>query len=944
MRKRISAVFSWVALLPLLGLSEVAAAAPAAAAARASKPAAAAARASKPAGPAPTAGTPRKLRTIEGITEYALDNGLKVLLFPDASKPAVTVNVTYFVGSRHEGYGETGMAHLLEHMLFKGTPKHDKIWTLLQNRGANFNGTTAWDRTNYYETLPASDDNLDFALGLEADRMVNSKIAASDLATEFSVVRNEFEMGENNPQMVLEERMLSTAYLWHNYGKSPIGSRSDIERVPADSLRAFYELHYQPDNAMLVVAGKFDPSKALALVQKYFAPIPRPARKLSPTYTLEPQQDGERVVTLRRTGDVPLVGLVYHGSAAADPDHAAEDAAMTILFDKPSGRAYKALVGKQLASEVWGYTYPLREPGVMAMGAKLLPGQSPEKARDALIKVVEGLATEPVSEAEVARFRSQASKNFDLLLADSDRAGIALTEAAAAGDWRLLFLDRDRAERVTPADVQRVAKKFLKGTNRTVGIFYPTKDSERAPLETTPDVQKMVADYKGQGNASEGEAFAATIQNVEQRTKRLQLSNGMKVALLSKKTRGNAVKLALSVHFGSEAELKGKTTASNLIGEMLIRGTKKHSYQALKDAFDELKADVQFGGGGPLASELPGDSVVRVTTTRENLPKVLALIGEALREPIFPPAEFESFKKEQLAQLEEQKNDPRARAFTTLRQRLSPWPKDDVRYSPTIDESIERLKAAKLQDLKALHAGLWGGTSAELAIVGDFAEAATKAELEQVFGGWRSPKAWQRIAQPYKASQPGEELIATPDKEMAILAVGHSLELRDDDPDYPALTLLNHLLGGAVNSRLFERLRQKEGISYGVFSAILADSEDKEGAFVAGALCAPQNADKAMNALLEEIDKLVQQGVAGAELADAKKSYAASWDNEMAQDDFIVHQLVEDLYLGRTLSFWANVNAKIQALTPADIKRVAQKYVHTQNLTKIKAGDFSKKP
>jgi zinc protease len=241
-----------------------------------------------------------------------------------------------------------------------------------------------------------------------------------------------------------------------------------------------------------------------------------------------------------------------------------------------------------------------------------------------------------------------------------------------------------------------------------------------------------------------------------------------------------------------------------------------------------------------------------------------------------------------------------------------------------------------------LHA-LWGGSSAQLAIVGDFDESAIKTELEKTLGNWKSPRPWQRIAEPYKASIAGNESIATPDKEMAFLAVAHSIELRDDDPDYPALTLLNHLLGGAANSRLFERLRQKEGISYGVFSQIAADSEDKNGAFFAGALSAPQNADRAMAAVLEEIDKLVKNGVTEAELADAKKSYAANWDSKMAQDDFIVQQLVEDLYLGRTLAFWTNVNAKIQALTVADIKRVAQKYVHPQALTKIRAGDFTKK-
>lgn len=885
---------------------------------------------------------PKRVISIEGITEYALDNGLKLLLFPDASKPTVTVNVTYFVGSRHEGYGESGMAHLLEHMLFKGTPRHDKIWTLLQNRGADFNGTTSWDRTNYYETLPATGDNLEFALALEADRMINSKIAPEDLRTEFSVVRNEFEMGENDPAYVLEERMLSTAFLWHNYGKSPIGSRSDIERVPVDRLRTFYRRYYRPDNAMLVIAGKFEPTQALALVQKHFGPIPRPAQKLPPTYTLEPPQDGERVVTLRRAGDVPLVGLVYHGVAAADPDYAATDAAMTILFDKPSGRAYKALVEKGIASEVWGSAYPLAEPGVMSMGMKVTPGASPEKARDALIRVVESLAREPVTETEIARYRAQNSKAFDLFLTQSDRVGIALSESAAAGDWRLFFLARDASEHVTAQDVQRVAKKFLKADNRTVGVFYPTKDADRAPLVSVPDVAARVKGYTGRGDASEGEAFVATIANVEQRTKRARLSNGMKVALLPKRTRGKAVKLALSVHFGDEAALKGRQAHSVLLAEMLLRGTKKRSFQALKDELDRLKAEVDFGGGDLALGGVLGEASATVTTTRENLPAVIALLGEVLREPSFPASELESLKKELLAQLGEQKNDPMTRAISLLRQRVAPWPKDDVRYVPSLEEATRQLESVKLQDIKALHASLWGGANAQLSIVGDFEEAEVRPELEAALGSWRAPKPWQRITDPYRESIPGSERIQIADKEMALIVVGHSLELKDDEPDYPALVLLNHALGGAVDSRLFERLRQKEGLSYGVFSDIRAEALDRSGVFFAGAICAPQNADQAMRSLLEEIQGIIAKGVSDAELARFKQSYAATWDTQMAQDAFVADKLAEGLYVGRTLAYWADLNAKIQALRASDLARAAQKYLKPERLTKIEAGDFTK--
>ncbi len=262
---------------------------------------------------------PKKITSVEGITEYRLENGLKVLLFPDASNPSVTVNLTVFVGSRHEGYGEAGMAHLLEHMLFKGTPNHPEIPKALTAHGAAFNGTTWLDRTNYYETLPASDENLQFALELEADRMVNSSIKAEDLASEMSVVRNEFERGENSPLYILNQRMMAVAYEWHNYGKSTIGNRADIERVPVENLRVFYRKHYQPDNAMLVVAGKFDPGKALKLISKLFGTLPRPKRKLTNTYTEEPAQDGERIVTLRRVGDAAAVGVVYHIPAGPHP-------------------------------------------------------------------------------------------------------------------------------------------------------------------------------------------------------------------------------------------------------------------------------------------------------------------------------------------------------------------------------------------------------------------------------------------------------------------------------------------------------------------------------------------------------------------------------------------------------------------------------------------------
>ncbi|HEX7545675.1 MAG TPA: pitrilysin family protein, partial [Gemmatimonadaceae bacterium] len=405
--------------------------------------------------------------TVEGITEYDLSNGLRVLIFPDASKPTATINITYLVGSRFEGYGETGMAHLLEHLNFKGTPKHPDIPAELTARGARNNATTFFDRTNYFETLPASDSNVTWALELEADRMLHSNIAKKDLETEMTVVRNEYEMGENSPFRILFERTLSTAYLWHNYGKSTIGARSDIENVPIERLQAFYHKYYQPDNAMLVVAGKVDEAKVLKQVVDLFGSIPKPVRSLDrgnmlyPTYTEEPSQDGEREVSLRRTGDVQVAMALYHVPAGSHPDFAAVDVLTEVLGNAPGGRLYKALVETKKASEAQAFNIQLKEPTFLAGSATMRKEQSLADARAILIQTMEAVGKTAPSAEEVERAKASLLKETDLLLNNSANVGLALTEMAAAGDWRLIYVHRDRIKKVTPADVQRVAAAYL---------------------------------------------------------------------------------------------------------------------------------------------------------------------------------------------------------------------------------------------------------------------------------------------------------------------------------------------------------------------------------------------------------------------------------------------------------------------------------------------------
>jgi zinc protease len=380
-----------------------------------------------------------KVGTVEGITEYKLANGLRVLLFPDPSKPLVTVNCTIFVGSRHEGYGETGMAHLLEHMLFKGTPTYPDVPKALRDHGAGnrFNGTTWVDRTNYYETMPSTDENLEFGIKLEADRLINSYVKREDLISEMTVVRNEFEAGENDPESILSQRMMAVAFEWHNYGKSTIGNRSDIERVPIENLQAFYKKYYRVDNTMLVIAGKYDEKKAIEYVVKYFGPLKKPDTKIPSTYTEEPAQDGERNVVLRRVGSVGATGVIYHVPAGASEDFAAVQVLEDCLTSEPAGRVYKALVEGKKASSVRGSSYGWHDPGVIEILAKVEDPKGVDAAREALIETLESLAKSPITDVEVDRSKQRYKKLVEQLGSASDRLAVQLSEWAGAGDWRL---------------------------------------------------------------------------------------------------------------------------------------------------------------------------------------------------------------------------------------------------------------------------------------------------------------------------------------------------------------------------------------------------------------------------------------------------------------------------------------------------------------------------
>lgn len=879
---------------------------------------------------------PVKVTTVEGITEYRLQNGLRVLLFPDPSKQTITVNVTYLVGSKHENYGETGMAHLLEHLVFKGTPKHPNIPQELTEHGARPNGTTWTDRTNYFETFNATEENLQWALDLESDRMVNSFISKKDLDSEMTVVRNEFEAGENNPFRVLSQRVMSTAYLWHNYGKSTIGSRADLENVPIERLQAFYKKYYQPDNAVLTIVGKIDEAKTLDMVNKAFGVIPKPARTIDQTYTLDPPQDGERTVTLKRVGDIQLGMAAYHVPAGSHPDFAAVQVLAEVLGSHPSGRLYKALVDSKKATSSGAYVYQWKEPGLLMSYAQVLKDKSLEDAMNTLRKTIDELPANPPTKEEVERAKNEILKQIELMFNSSERIGLTLSEAIGAGDWRLLFLSRDRVREVTVDDVKRVAAQYLKPDNRTTGMFIPTEKPDRAEIPETPDVEALVKDYKGGEGVAMGEEFDPAPANIESRTERLQLKNGMELALLPKKTRGQSVEARITLRFGDERSLLNKSTAAEFAAAMLDKGTAKRTRQQIKDEFDRLKANVYIGGGATQTS-------INITTTKPNLAEVLKLTMEIVREASFPADEFDKLKSERLAGIESQRSNPQAIAMNFVQRHMAPYDKSDPRYIETFDEAIANTNSVTLESAKKFHKDFYGTSNATMSVVGDFDAASLKTLIESLCADWKSTQPYKRIESKVAAVNAVNQTFETPDKPNAFFVSAYNFEFRDDNPDYPALILGNYMLGGGfLNSRLATRIRQKEGLSYGVGSQFSAGSLDPIGSFFAYAIYAPENVSKLESAFREEISKVVTEGFSEEEVNAAKSGWLQSRTVSRAQDGTLSGTLNHYLFIDRDLRWDEELEKKVVALTPAQVNEAMKKYLSLEKMNIIKAGDFAK--
>lgn len=877
------------------------------------------------------------VQTVEGISEYRLANGLKVLLAPDVADDRVAVNLTYMVGSRHEAYGESGMAHLLEHLVFKGTAATPDPKTEFRSRGFVFNGTTTADRTDFSAAFVSNQESLDWYIGWQADAMVNSFISKKDLDNEMTVVRNEFEIGENNAGVALGQRMAHASYQWHAYGRATIGAKSDIENVDISKLRDFYKRFYRPDNAVLIVAGNFKVGDTLASIQRSLGLLVKPETALTKTYTLEPVQDGERSVVVRRPAVSQLLMTSYRTPPALHPDSVALSVLASALSDVPSGRLYKALVASKLAQATVGVSGAQREGGNIVFGVVFGAGDDAAPRQKLLLDLVENLAQEPIRMDEFERAKTRLEKSLEVAFSSATAVAQAAMQMEVAGDWRAVYVGRERLKLVNLDDVNRVARFYLLPDNRTLGHLIPTKTPQRASPIELPDVAAYLHGFTLKEKGSESMAFDYSLNSLNEKIASALTPGGTQTATLEKSVRGDLVNIRINFKFGNPDSLQGQGAVTAMIRQLVYRGTPNMSHQQIQDEFVRLGASVTHNFYISSAS-------LSLVVKKDNLKAALDLALQLIKNSNFPENDFEVTRATLIKTTEGQINDTSARAENTWLRHGNPYPKGHVNYSHTLEEWLEEIKSVSREQVVAHYKRVFGAQNTVVTVLGPVDNREVGDQITEHLDGWRAPDVWQRVPYPLPEIAGTRLEFDTPDKTNVSLRATLGMALSSNGPgsDYAAMDLATRIFGGGPGSRLWRRLREDRGLSYSTAASFAGSALDLNSRVSMTTEVAPQNLSTAEAALKEEIARSLSQGFTEEEVERFKRQLLADRLRVRSGDAWAMNFMFNRIEYGYKANDIENRDALYASLDAGQVNAAWKKYLQPDKLVWGIFGDQSK--
>jgi len=888
------------------------------------------------------------VKSLEGIDDYSLDaNGLEVLLLPDHSAPVVTFGVAYRVGSRNEVTGSTGSTHLLEHLMFKGSrhfngDRKNSLEEQLERIGAVYNANTWNDRTNYFETVGS--DHLELAIRLESDRMRGLLLRETDRSKEMTVVRNEYERGKNNPTNLLEEDIYSAAYIAQPYHHPTIGWRSDIELVPIDKLRDFYNTFYWPNNATVTVVGDFDPAAALALVRKYYGAIPRAPHAIPQVYTVEPDQNGPRRIVVKRGGDLGVVAVGYKTPPSLSPDSPAIEVLTSILVEGKGSRLYRALTDKGLVTSVDADDAYFRDGSLDILFADLSPGIAHAQVEAAMIAEMRKIIDGGVTDDEVATAASQIVAAVTFQRDGPTAITARLEDAIAVGDWTDYPGRQKNILAVKPEDVRRVAKRYFVEDQSTTGWFVPVHDAlppsaEAAALAkaktaaAAPSTSKdndpgfaLGGDAVDPWEAPAPPASEAALGSVASHVTRRKVAG---IDLLSMKTgTKGAVTLVGSLDAGRVANPKGNSAIADLVGDMLDKGSSAHDKFALAQRLAAVGAELRFGVGGNTLS-FTGKCLSK------DLPLLLQTLAEELRLPKFDPGEFAKVQKNMTGMLLRRKSEPGDQASRTFSELV--FAEGHPNYTPPIDRMMADVARTSVSDLESFYRTMFGPASLHMVLVGDVDDAAIDQTVSDNFTGWTGGRNAEAVALSASLHPSADTAVRIPDKTSVVVMIGQADGLKISDPDEAALEIATTVLGRGFSGHLMNVVRNQKGLTYGIYST-LNNEVFTEGDWRITATFAPALLKQGLEATRAVLRSWYMRGITEEELAYRKTNEIGQYEVGLATSQGLARELLSAVQAGLGPERLDDTPKKIRALKLAEVNGAIRRYLDPDRMVTVVAG------
>lgn len=878
------------------------------------------------------------IRSSSGIHEYKLrTNGLRVLAMEDNSAPVATFMITYHVGSRNEANGHTGSTHLLEHLMFKGSEKFNRkkgtsVWTILQDIGAQINATTWMDRTNYFELVPS--EHLETAIEIEADRMRRAFISDEDRQSEMTVVRNEFEMGENSPFQALDKLIWGTAYQAHPYHHSTIGWRSDIENVPTERLKDFYNTFYWPNNATATVIGDFQIVEALSMIRKHFDEHPASPHEIPLVYTEEPPQEGPRRVTLKRAGMIGVIGIAHKMPNGLHEDMPALQLLGRILYGGKTSRFHKLLIEKGIATSVAIENFPLKDSGLFITYAFVPPGVVPEKAGQVILDEYEKIKKKGVTEDEVRK--AKAGIKAELAFSRDGSYSIAsnLNEAIATGDWTLYTNSFRIINTVKSEDIKRVANKYLLEDSSTTGIFIPKTDEAGTPEFGSPGPSGIKPDHvfdDQSGNAVPKKAKST--RKISSQIRESEPVDGLRLLTLKTGVR-DVVTITGSVLGGHRFSPDDNHMVPEMMAAMIDQGTTEKTKYKISESLESIGAEITFSAGS-------GRIHFDAQCLKKDVDLVIRLLAEQLRKPAFNSKDIESVKKRSIGRYEQKKENTRVLAFIELMRSI--YPKGHPNYAHTPEESIDALKRITRKDLKGFHGKNIGLGNAIIVITGDVPVQKAGKAIRDSFGGWPGKNlSLPEILEKASQRKGKTTLKRVSDKTSADLYLGIPVLIDRNHRDYYALMVGTFILGGNFSARMMTIIRDQMGLTYGVNSGINGVENMSDGYWYTWGTFAPETAQQGKDGILSVAKEWFKNGVTERELETKKTTITGSFQVAMGTSLGLAAALVKNAEQGRDKSYIDRFPDIIQALTPDEVNSAIKKHIDIERLHISAAGSLEK--